>query len=69
VTDGDRSQVDTAAVPVVRQPDCHCGAGAGPRRPDQAAPKADVVLWLCPPCALEVTDPDQPQPPDKGRSR
>ena len=31
--------------------------------------KADVVLWLCPPCAVEVTDPDQPQPPDKGQSR
>jgi hypothetical protein len=37
--------------------------------PTRQHPKADVVLWLCPPCALEVTDPDQPQPPDKGRSR
>jgi hypothetical protein len=37
--------------------------------PTTQHPKADVVLWLCPPCALEVTDPDQPQPPDKGRSR
>jgi hypothetical protein len=33
--------------------------------PTTQHPKADVVLWLCPPCALEVTDPDQPQPPDK----
>ena len=32
-------------------------------------PKADVVVWLCPPCALEVTDPDQPQPSDKGQSQ
>jgi hypothetical protein len=37
--------------------------------PTRQHPKADVVLWLCPPCALEVTDPDQPQPPDKGQSR
>jgi hypothetical protein len=37
--------------------------------PTKRHPKADVVLWLCPPCALEVTDPDQPQPPDKGQSR
>jgi hypothetical protein len=37
--------------------------------PTTQHPKADVVLWLCPPCAVEVTDPDQPQPPDKGQSR
>jgi hypothetical protein len=37
--------------------------------PTRQHPKADVVLWLCPPCAVEVTDPDQPQPPDKGQSR
>jgi hypothetical protein len=37
--------------------------------PTRQHPKADIVLWLCPPCALEVTDPDQPQPPDKGQSR
>jgi hypothetical protein len=33
--------------------------------PTTQHPKADVVLWLCPPCALEVTDPDQRQPPTK----
>jgi hypothetical protein len=35
--------------------------------PTRQHPKADVVLWLCPPCAVEVTDPDQPQPPTKAR--
>jgi len=24
---------------------------------------------LCPPCAVEITNPDQPQPPAKGQSR
>jgi hypothetical protein len=33
--------------------------------PTRQHPKADVVVWLCPPCALEVTDPDQPSPPAK----
>jgi hypothetical protein len=37
--------------------------------PTRQHPKADVVVWLCPPCALAVTDPHQPQPPDKGPSR
>jgi len=37
--------------------------------PTEQHPKADVVLLLCPPCALEVTDPSQPQPPEKGRQR
>ena len=31
--------------------------------------QADVVLWLCPPCALEVTNPSQPQPTEKGRQQ
>ena len=30
-------------------------------------PKADVVVWLCPPCAIEVTDPDGYHAPDKDR--
>ena len=25
--------------------------------PTKQHPKVDVVLWLCPPCALELTDP------------
>jgi hypothetical protein len=32
-------------------------------------PKADVVVWLCPACAQEVSDPGHPQPPEKGRQR
>jgi len=35
--------------------------------PTRQHPKADVVLWLCPPCAHEVSDPDHHQPPEKGR--
>ena len=37
--------------------------------PTRQHPKADVVLWLCPPCALELTDPGQHQRPDKGQPR
>ena len=33
--------------------------------PTTQHPKADIVVWLCPPCAFEVTDPDQHQPPTK----
>jgi hypothetical protein len=36
--------------------------------PTKQHPKADVVLWLCPPCALEVSDPGH-QPPEKGRQQ
>ena len=35
----------------------------------QQHPKADVVVWLCPPCAQEVSDPGHPHPPEKGRQR
>jgi hypothetical protein len=35
--------------------------------PTTQHPKADVVLWLCPPCAVEITDPFQVQPSEKGR--
>jgi hypothetical protein len=31
--------------------------------PTKQHPKADVVLWLCPPCATEVTEPRQPPAP------
>ena len=31
--------------------------------------KADVVLWLCPPCALELTDPGYHQHPEKAQPR
>jgi hypothetical protein len=41
-------------------------AHVGPTKQD---PKADVVLWLCPPCALEVTDPDLHTQPEKGSPR
>jgi rubrerythrin len=37
--------------------------------PTRQHPNGDVVVWLCPSCAVEVTDPDQPQPPDKGQPR
>ena len=39
-------------------------AHIGPTRQD---PKADVVVWLCRPCAQEVSDPGNHQPPGKGR--
>jgi hypothetical protein len=33
-------------------------------------PRADVVVWLCPACALEVTDPGHHhQPAEKGQQR
>jgi hypothetical protein len=34
--------------------------------PTRQYPKADVVVWLCPPCTQEVSDPGH-QPPEKGR--
>jgi hypothetical protein len=37
--------------------------------PTRQHPKADVVFWLCRPCALDVTDPSQPQPTEKGRQQ
>jgi hypothetical protein len=37
--------------------------------PTTQYPKADVVVWLCPACALEVSDPDGHQQPEKDRSR
>jgi hypothetical protein len=37
--------------------------------PTKQYPKADVVVWLCPPCAIEVTDPDGRQPSEKDRQR
>jgi hypothetical protein len=34
--------------------------------PTRQHPKADVVVWLCPPCAVEVTDASgQHQPTEK----
>jgi hypothetical protein len=35
--------------------------------PTKQHPKADVVLWLCPPCALDLTDPGDHPPSDKGQ--
>ena len=37
--------------------------------PTKQHPKADVVVWLCPSCATEVTHPDGHQPPEKARHR
>ena len=37
--------------------------------PTRQHPKADVVVWLCPPCAIEVTNPGHHQPPEKGRQQ
>jgi hypothetical protein len=36
--------------------------------PARQHPKADVVVWLCPPCAAEATDTGH-QHPEKGRPR
>jgi hypothetical protein len=35
--------------------------------PTTQQPKADVVVWLCPPCALELTDHGEHPLSDKGR--
>jgi hypothetical protein len=35
--------------------------------PTKQHPKADVVLWLCPPCAQDVSDPGHRLPPKRGR--
>ena len=48
------------------RPDALLEAHVGPTKQH---PKADVVVWLCPPCAFEVTDPDGHQPPEKDRQR
>ena len=40
-------------------------AHIGPTKQD---PKADVVVWLCLPCAVEVSDPGH-QPTEKGPPR
>jgi hypothetical protein len=37
--------------------------------PTTQHPKADVVVWLCPSCATEVTEPDSHQAPEKDRQR
>jgi hypothetical protein len=37
--------------------------------PTKQQPRADVVLWLCPPCALELTDPGQHGLPEKDQPR
>ena len=41
-------------------------AHVGPTRQHS---KADVVLWLCPPCALELSDACEHQYRDKGGRR
>ena len=37
--------------------------------PTRQHPKADVVLWLCPSCARELTDAGDHQAPEKARPR
>jgi hypothetical protein len=37
--------------------------------PTRQHSKADVVLWLCPPCALELSDAGDHQYRDKGGQR
>jgi hypothetical protein len=37
--------------------------------PTKHHPKADVVVWLCSPCAREITDPNGHQAPEKGSRR
>jgi hypothetical protein len=37
--------------------------------PTKQHPKADVVVWLCPPCAAEATDASHHQPTEKDRPR
>jgi hypothetical protein len=41
-------------------------AHVGPTKQD---PKADVVLWLCPPCAIELTDVRHHSYSEKGAPR
>jgi hypothetical protein len=41
-------------------------AHVGPTTQD---PKADVVLWLCPPCAIELTDVRHHSYSEKGTPR
>jgi hypothetical protein len=70
VTADDRAPIGPAVLPAVRHNptrvaallEAHVG-------PTKRHPKADVVLWLCPPCAQEVSDPGHHQPPEKGRQR
>jgi hypothetical protein len=37
--------------------------------PTRQHPKADVVVWLCPPCAQDISDPGHRLPPEKDRQR
>jgi hypothetical protein len=37
--------------------------------PTKQYPKGDVVVWLCPPCAGEVSDASDHQPAEKARPR
>ena len=37
--------------------------------PTKQHPKADVVVWLCPPCALELTDVRHHSHSEKGAPR
>jgi hypothetical protein len=37
--------------------------------PTRQHTKADVVVWLCPPCAIGVSDLCSPQPPEKDQQR
>ncbi|HWD46260.1 MAG TPA: hypothetical protein VHM23_21550 [Actinomycetota bacterium] len=37
--------------------------------PTNQHPKADVVLWLCPSCAQDVSDPGHRLPPEKDQQR
>jgi hypothetical protein len=37
--------------------------------PTRQHPRADVVVWLCPSCAFELTDPGPHPRPDKDPSR
>jgi hypothetical protein len=55
VTGGDPGQVGPAALV-----EAHVG-------PTTQHPKADVVVWLCPPCALELTDHGERTLSDKGQ--
>jgi hypothetical protein len=69
VTDGDHNQVSAAALPAMRQPTATTALVEAHVGPTRQHPKADIVLWLCPPCALELTGPGQHQHPEKDQPR
>jgi hypothetical protein len=68
VTDGDRSQVGPRPCPLCGNPTATAALVEAHVGPTTQHPKADVVVWLCPPCAFELNDPGH-RPLEKGPQR